>query len=219
MPIGSTLTSAPRDSGRPRRAAAASRRCGCVTLPGKSAARRRARAARARSRSLGALLVRPRVAFITASPVDRELLCGILIVPKHRLENRRLTLEYTFGPAMTVSRSASAPSPACCSSTSIAFASEYDRWLARITSGLPATASRCSVPETIGACCSTGSASTWWMRRASGSLRVVAPVGPGAGQPPAERSRSHPARLRRSRARATRGSRSGPTPACAPGTC
>ena len=32
-------------------------------------------------------------AFITASSVESALLCGVLIVPKHRLENRRFMLE------------------------------------------------------------------------------------------------------------------------------
>lgn len=65
--------------------------------------------------------------FMTASSLDLALLCGTLIVPKHKLEKRRLVLEYTFGPATTVSRDARAAAPPRCSSTSSALASEYER--------------------------------------------------------------------------------------------
>jgi hypothetical protein len=64
------------------------------------------------------------LAFIPPSSAEIVLLCAVLIVPKHRLEKRRLKLEYTFGPATTVSRSASATAPDRFSRTSRRFASE-----------------------------------------------------------------------------------------------
>ena len=65
-----------------------------------------------------------------------------LMVPKQRLENRRFKLEYTFGPAITASRSDNVRHPLRSSRISSRLASEYERWFEKITTGRLPTSSR-----------------------------------------------------------------------------